>query len=1184
LSVGPSLLVFALGFTALLAQTLLFRDFLTAFEGNEIGVGSFFGSWFLWIAVGALLARARPRTANWLVPLTLLYLPAFAIEHESIRSIRAIAGVASYEVFPFRAMLLLSVVTNAPVSLVTGGLFTLACRWWEWRASPGGLPVARVFVLETLGAAAGGAAVTAMLARGWPGPTAFLVGSVVLVAAVAATGSGRVLRYLPLAALLAAHAAGIGPRWAEADALGAWTRLLPEDTYRGRFATPQAEYLHGEREGQFLVMSGGGVVESLPDDERGGEITALALSQHPETRRALVVGPGSLAICRQLRELPRITDVTWLHPDPSYPAELAGILPEPLRADLAGLDIPGLDVRDHLRSGDGRYDLVLLNLPDATTLVLNRYFTREFLTLLKERLEPDGVVAVRITGAANFLGGELAFLGGSALATLRASFDRVALKPGDESWLFASDGTALSESPALLRDRFAALEGADRIFPPDGILSLVPPDRIAFQYAKYREAAERAGPEMLVNTDDRPKALLFALLVSLRQAGVKGLTRIVSALLSGGVWMLAGAILLYPLLRLGYVLTDRSIRARRSHHGFDAGALVFATGLVGMALSVWLMFAYQSRFGSLFLHVGLLSALFMLGSFGGALTAERALRRWTDEPPALLPGILAVHVVAIAGIVAVAGDSSPALFGLSFGIAGLLTGVYFPIAAHRLRAAGRESAESGAVLETVDHLGAAAGAVLTGLFLLPLFGGTVSGALLALPVAIQLPIALVRRGAPISAEHGDPADRADRFVRAAGYTIFGIGAAALLASGIAAGLRRGQEGERLLAAAHEMAGGEEPEPQDVRPADGPPFRYWKGTDPEDASVTLVFSSAGLAEGIHGYGGPLTLGVAVSSEGELRGFKILRSRETPAYLELLHPWRDRLLGRDLFASEVFRDVDGVTGATLTSNAILATLSAAGRGFASRALGREIGEPAPPRTERGIDPSFAWVAAFLAAAILVRFRPGRWRRRGFLLAAFLVLGLQKNLQYSSHHVFSLLGGTLPAAGASAAFLLVVGVPVLTLLVGNVYCGWVCPFGALQELVGELRPRRLVTDPEKGIWRTGRLVKYGLLFLLVLSFALTRDPSVLAADPLTTFYGAVRRNAVWVVGVGAIALSIPFRRFWCRNLCPAGAFLSLLNLVRLVRKLSPATQPGRCDLGVRNPRELDCLRCDRCFHATD
>jgi hypothetical protein len=73
--------VFSLGFFALVAQTLLFRDFLTAFEGNELGIGCFFGSWLIWVGLGALGGRIASRFGGRLGErlnlLALLYIPAF---------------------------------------------------------------------------------------------------------------------------------------------------------------------------------------------------------------------------------------------------------------------------------------------------------------------------------------------------------------------------------------------------------------------------------------------------------------------------------------------------------------------------------------------------------------------------------------------------------------------------------------------------------------------------------------------------------------------------------------------------------------------------------------------------------------------------------------------------------------------------------------------------------------------------------------------------------------------------------------------------------------------------------------------------------------------------------------------------------------------------------------------------
>ena len=83
-------------------------------------------------------------------------------------------------------------------------------------------------------------------------------------------------------------------------------------------------------------------------------------------------------------------------------------------------------------------------------------------------------------------------------------------------------------------------------------------------------------------------------------------------------------------------------------------------------------------------------------------------------------------------------------------------------------------------------------------------------------------------------------------------------------------------------------------------------------------------------------------------------------------------------------------------------------------------------------------------------------------------------------------------------------------------------------------------------------------------------------------TSVQGAARETWVVMLAVLVIGLSIVFRRFWCRSLCPAGAFLALLNGVRLFKRVVPHTEPARCDLGVRSAAELDCICCDRCRHA--
>jgi len=176
-----------------------------------------------------------------------------------------------------------------------------------------------------------------------------------------------------------------------------------------------------------------------------------------------------------------------------------------------------------------------------------------------------------------------------------------------------------------------------------------------------------------------------------------------------------------------------------------------------------------------------------------------------------------------------------------------------------------------------------------------------------------------------------------------------------------------------------------------------------------------------------------------------------------------------------------------------------------------------------------------------------------------------------------VMALLCGAWPPPGWNLAFLTVIGIPALVLLLGNVYCGYLCPFGALQELLGDAVAPRLRIDPNREVWRFARLAKYLILFILVMVLAGSLDPALASVDPLVSVFSHPATHLALVAGV--LALSVVYRRFWCRNLCPAGAFLALLNGPRLLRRFLPAVAYRECLFGITGKRDLDCLCCDRC-----
>jgi len=1186
-------LVVALGFFALVAQTLLFRDFLTSLEGNEIAVGAFFGSWLIWVGAGAVAGkvaiRCRPGIATRFHLLTLLYIPAFLMQHQLLCGARSILGLEPFVLVPFSSLLAVAILANGILSFVSGFLFTIACAWTSNEAV---IPVARVYILETLGGFAGGLFVTILLTLGVPSEKVFLFSSVILllptIASFVKSRMNRTARIatgvLVVTAFLLANC--FGQAWSNHADRVQWGRLLPMDTYRGSFTTAQSKFLYGEREGDFLVMAGGSVIEALPEKEHASEIAALNMAQNPNAKRVLLVGPGGLPVGERLRTLHQIEQVVWLYPDPTFPLRLLEILPDRLRKTAEKVEIPGVEVRDFLRESKEKFDLVILNLPEPTTLVLNRYYTEEFFSLLRGALAPGGVCSVRISGGSNYLGSERVLIGTSTMLTLGSVFKHVVLKPGEESFLIASEADALSESPSVLYERFASVPGSSDLYPKEGLLTLFPQERIAFQLAKYRQAASRAGEKrMLLNTDEKPKAMLFELLLSLRRAGVGSMAGWVSVLVDFGAWIFLVGAMLYGLLRLIYLkrIPRSGMRGskRRRLRLFDMQALIFAAGIVGMATSMVLMFCYQVRFGSLFLHVGLISSLFMLGSAAGGLLSERILVRGKGEPVRLVFLATVLQLVFLAVLAASSGYDSKAGLALFFTIAGAFSGIYFPLAAHGMSEGGRSVEAAAGRLEMLDHLGGAAGAAVTGLFMLPLFGaGTSLGILAVVLAAVNLsPLGV---DGPKREKIGLRGDRFDAVSRPLGYALFGVGAFFLIVSQIVRFSQSGREEAALMSAAAEMAAGAEITEEKTLLQDGERLTYYRVAEgAPGVRQDFIFPSARLTKGINGYGGEIRLAVRIHRDGALQDFRILGSKETPAYLKFIRRWMDGLKGKSLFSKEPFRDVHAVTGATMSSAALMKTLDISTKNFGFQVLGRPQEGVARTCGTRTFPWQFSGFLTLTAAAIMIRYRPGVWRRRVILALSLVLFGFVLNQQYSSQQVMSFLSLNLPGTALTMGFFLVVVLPLITSLFGNVYCGYLCPFGVLQDLLGDLRPASLATDPGKGVWRYGRFVKYVLLWLFVVLFSLTHDFSVLHADPLITIFGRARDHTVVLLVVALLVLSMVFRRFWCRNLCAAGAFLSLFNGLRLLKRFLPRTRPAACDLGVRSRLELDCLQCDRCRH---
>jgi predicted membrane-bound spermidine synthase len=1179
---SASLTFFILGFFALIAQTLLFREAFQVYEGSEIGIGIFFGTWMLWVALGAYCSKLiQIPTALMRLPecLPLAYIPAYFLEIYGLSHAREMSGVLAYEVFPYGAMFFSSLLVLAPLSFVTGLLFALVCRIFQDRDSR---IVARVYILESLGAFTGGIWVTLALYLGIADATLLLTCLPCLTGALVWRFFDRspiqmsgllILFFLPLLC-------GLDKNLDQNYQNRLWQQYLQGSKPEGGFRTASGLYLYGQIQDQFNVLDRGGTLETLPSPTQVAETLGTVLAQRPAARDFLVMGNQGLSLGGALLALVQSRRVALLHGDPQFYSKLTealgGRLVDPVLHILQKVEILQGEPRKILGTQKQSFDLIFLNLSDPDTAVSNRNFSQEFFKILKASLRPGGLLAIRVSGGENYLGEELAYLGASTQATLESVFKETVLKAGEDSWFLASDGGDLSESPALLRDRIQSVNGIKSILNPQLLMSLYLPDRIEFQRKKYQVIRKREGDSRLISTDGFPFAHLFALLHSSKQS-MSGYSRVMKVLSSLASWPFWMALILFALTRLWFLAQNRLGEPGLS--SYDCFFMLLTTGVAGISYQTLLMFVFQTWHGSLFLYVGLISSLFMLGLTLGAFTLEKILISGLSQARILLVLVFG-HLGFCLLTGWVAGNGNPALLILCFLLAGVLTGAAFPLGESALHRLGAPVGLSASRLEAWDHLGGALGGILTGMILLPLLGVVSTLALLGGLMLLNL-----LNFIPFFRDKRDPLLRkaVDRRLRIASYFLAYFGILSLGGAWLFTLEKERRSGEHFLEIAlslcAEMDHKMNPYPQDS----GRYVTAFKSGEHEGMVQAYIVDSQGLSPRIKSYGGGLELSLRMDMKGRIEALVVVDSHDTPSYLQRVVKWMRAFVGISVFSQNSLQEVEGVSGATITAEAVRKGIFRIGSRFSTQVLGRE--NSAREHSIQGGEKlslpemSSLVLVLFVILSLILRQFPRKNLRIFFLLGTTIFLGLSFNLQFSSQQIFSLVFLRIPELGWNHAFLLVVGMPLLVFCFGNIYCGYLCPFGALQELLGNLRPGNDSTAPSKEIWKLARGVKYLLLFLLVILYSLTGESRFLNADPLVTFFSGEMSLRVFGFSTLLLMVSFFYRRFYCRNLCPAGAFFSLLNRVRLFKAAIPAVKIGKCDLGVLKKKDLDCICCDRC-----
>ena len=357
--------------------------------------------------------------------------------------------------------------------------------------------------------------------------------------------------------------------------------------------------------------------------------------------------------------------------------------------------------------------------------------------------------------------------------------------------------------------------------------------------------------------------------------------------------------------------------------------------------------------------------------------------------------------------------------------------------------------------------------------------------------------------------------------------------------------------------------------------------------------TVITSSQ---PGVEGYNGPVPVQVTIKN-GKVAAVQALDNQETPGFFRkveeggLLSSWNGKSV-----AEAASMTVDGISGATYSSNAVIANVAAAlqtasagkvvlvkvenvtndisAEKSINKKTTKEIATSttdtameaamisaeeivAPPtaivkpakkiqtQKKTGFTPTWQWIVslAVVACGLLIPFfLKKRWYRNvqlvlnvgvlGFLTGTFLSYSLM--VRFLSHGIDSWLMSLVALLMLAAAFLM----PFLGRK--NHYCMWICPLGSAQELMGKIVKKK----PRIGKKTMKVLTRIRELLWCVLMVAMWMGAwyEWMDYEPFACFMVKEASAAVIATGAVILVLSIVIDRPYCRFVCPTGTLFKM------------------------------------------
>ena len=716
-----------MGFSAIIAQVLLVRELVVVFSGTELNIGIFIGNWLIIAAFGSRLsAWATGRFASTLSPfltLQFLWIVFLPITILAARIIPAFPGLLPGESAGLLAVISLSFLILIPLGMINGSLFAFACGLAKEAGQFTSSPVARVYLLDAIGSIAGGIAVTYICLQ-----ILDVLESVYILASLTAISALLIIYFCrPVLRILALLHTTI---MIVILISGLWGGVEGLKQFSLKFAWPGYEIfsyrnsVYGnvtlmKRDEQWHLLSNNVPLATfpVPDISAAETIVHLPTLFLDKPERVFLIGGGLSGIINELIKYPDI-QVDYTEPDPLLIETAERYIP--LMPKSSRVNTYYTDGRYALRNSNQLYDMIILDLPDPSTLVINRMFTIEFFRICASHLQENGLVVCSLSGSAAYMHEALAKLHTTILNTMGQVFEQVQVIPEMRTLFIAGrENQMMNQTIDELIGRLNTRE-----------ISTMSINEATLRYLldERRERSYRAELPVLnknvINSDFRPLAIYYDLLFW-NERFSENFGEFYGVFENLSPWHSS----LFVVILFLCLITFR--RFSRDPRMLPVKIIIFSSGFTGMGITVLMTLLFQAVYGYVYQWIGLIITAFMFGLAIGSWSASRQ-----DKGRARVTLIKTdLYLFVFFGLLTLAAINPDIIFSSPFGnmimrplilllttINGILTGAQFPAAAQANLTIQDQAARNGGILYAWDQVGAWIGGLVVTLIFVPITG------------------------------------------------------------------------------------------------------------------------------------------------------------------------------------------------------------------------------------------------------------------------------------------------------------------------------------------------------------------------------------------------------------------------------------------------------------------------------